>query len=81
MDLGFIVAGIFFIAVIIGWIIAIPIGIVHFVAFIMCNGKKDCKKDACLLSRYCNRTALSDKEREMFRKKLESMDDAEEERK
>ena len=75
MDLGFIVAGIFFMAVIISWIIAIPIEIAHFVAYIICNGKKDCKKDDCYFRGYCNRTALSDKERKLIKKKIESMDD------
>ena len=75
------VACIFFIVIIIGWIIAIPIGIAHFVAFIMCIGKKNCKRDDCCLRGFCNRTALSDKERECIRKKIENMDDVEEERK
>lgn len=75
MDFSLIAACIFFIAIIIGWIITIPIGIAYFLAFIMCKEKKHCKKDDCRLRRYCNRIALSDKEREVFRKKLESMDD------
>ena len=81
MDFSLIAACIFFIAIIIGWIFAILRGIAHFVAFIMCIGKRNCKKDDCCFRRFCNRTVLSDKEKEVFRKKLESMDDAEDDRK
>lgn len=75
MDYDAVVATLFIVLVIISWIIAILTGIAHFVVLIMCIGKKDCKKDDCCLRGYCNRTTLSDKEREVFRKKLESMDD------
>ena len=81
MDYDAVVATLFIILVIIGWIIAIPTGVAYFIVFIMCKEKKNCKRDDCCLRGFCNRTALSDKEREVFRKKLESMDDVEEERK
>ena len=81
MDFGLIVAGSFIASIIIGWIVAISKGIVYFVAFVMCIGKRNCKKDDCCLRGYCNRTVWSDKEKDVIRKKIESMDDGEGERK
>lgn len=81
MDYGFIVATLFILSIVIGWIIAIPRGIANFVMYIMCIGKKNCKKDDCYFRGFCNRTAWSDKEKDVIRKKIESMDDGEGERK
>ena len=75
MDFEIIVAGIFIISIIISWIIAIPIGMAHFLAFILCIGKERCKKDDCCLRKFCNRTAWSDKENEIIRKKIEGLRD------
>ena len=81
MNFGLIVAGSFIASIIIGWIVAISKGIVHFLVFARCIGKEKCKKDSCCLRGYCNRTAWSDKEKDVIRKKIESMDDGEGERK
>lgn len=77
MDFSLIAACIFFIAIIIGWIIAIPTGIAHFVVYIMCIGKRNCKIDDCPFREYCTRTAPSDKEKEIIRKKIEKLGDTE----
>ena len=78
MDFGLIVAGSFMASIIIGWIVAISKGIVHFLAFVRCIGKEKCKKDDCPFREYCTRTTWSDKEKNIIRKKIEELGDAEE---
>lgn len=73
MDFGFIVAKFFILTIIVGWIIVIPRGIAYILTFILCIGKKECKKDDCCLRGFCNKTALSDKEKEIIKKKIESL--------
>lgn len=77
MDFGFIVAIFFILSIIVGWIIAVPVGIAYFLAFIICIEKKECKKDVCCLRGFCNKTALSAKEKALIKKKIESLGDKE----
>lgn len=77
MDFGLLVAGSFIASIIIGWIVTILKGIVHFVAFVMCIGKRSCKKDDCPFRGYCTRTIWSDKEKDIIRKKIEELGDTE----
>ena len=80
MDFGLIVAGSFIASIIIGWIIAISKGIAHFLVFVRCIGKRNCKKDDCPFRGYCTRTIWSDKEKNTIRKKIEELGDTEEKR-
>ena len=75
MDYGSIIATLFILSIVVGWIVAISKGIVHFLAFVRCIGKEKCKKDSCCLRGYCNRTAWSDKEKDVIRKKIEELGD------
>lgn len=75
IDFGWIAVIILVLSFIIGWIIAILREITCFVAFIMCIGKSNCKKDDCRLRRFCKRTAWSDREKELIRKKIDSLGD------
>ena len=78
MDFGLLVAGSFIASIIIGWIVAILNGIAYIIAFIRCIGKTQCKRDKCCLRNYCTRTACSDKEKDVIRKKIDELEDTEE---
>ena len=73
MDFGLLLAVFFILSMIIGWIIVIPRGIAYILTFILCVGKKECKKDDCLFREFCTRTVYSDKEKEIIKKKIESL--------
>ena len=73
MDFGLIVAGSFIASIIIGWIVVILNGIAYIIAFIHCIGKTKCKQDDCYLRKFCTRTACSDKEKDIIRKKIDSL--------
>ena len=77
MDYGSIIATLFILSIVVGWIVAISKGIVHFLVFARCIGKEKCKKDSCCLRGYCNRTAWSNKEKDVIRKKIEELGDTE----
>lgn len=73
MDFGFAAAIFFVLSIIVGWIVAILNGIAYIIVFIRCIGKTQCKRDKCCLRNYCIRTACSDKEKDIIRKKIESL--------